>query len=162
MTTDPTKPTVQEADVAALIERVRRQHWHKSHWRNDQCTEMCGCGGPWPCDVLSLASALERAQAEVAAVWAVMPTGARYLDPPDGGDVPQAEQVRRMREDAERAQADTARLDWLERMANEPGGLLLHDGSETGRVGLGLRPGLMDRTLRAAIDAATSQAPSAT
>lgn len=62
----------------------------------------------------------------------------------------------------ERAQADTARLDWLERMANEPGGLLLHDGSETGRCGLGLRPGLTDRTLRAAIDAAMSRDPSAT
>jgi hypothetical protein len=47
---------------------------------------------------------------------------------------------------------DTSRLDWLEMMANEPGGLLLHDGSESGRKGLGLRPGPLERTLRKAID----------
>jgi hypothetical protein len=47
---------------------------------------------------------------------------------------------------------ETSRLDWLEMMANEPGGLLLHDGSESGRKGLGLRPGAMRRTLRQAID----------
>jgi hypothetical protein len=48
---------------------------------------------------------------------------------------------------------DGMRLDWLERMAKEKGGLLLHSETEyTGRVGLGLaRP---DRTLRKAIDAA--------
>ncbi len=57
---------------------------------------------------------------------------------------------------------DTQRLDWLERMANEPGGLLLHDGSESGRTGLGLRPGLLIRTLRQAIDAAMdAEAPDA-
>ena len=50
--------------------------------------------------------------------------------------------------------ADIARLDWLEKMANLPGGLLLHDGTETGRLGLGLRPGNVVRTLRDAIDSA--------
>jgi len=54
--------------------------------------------------------------------------------------------------------ADRARLDWLEQAANEPGGLLLHDGSETGRGGLGLRPGTLRRTLREAIETAR-QAP---
>lgn len=49
---------------------------------------------------------------------------------------------------------DKERLDWLELMANQPGGLLLHDGSERGRTGLGLRPGALARTLREAIDAA--------
>lgn len=49
---------------------------------------------------------------------------------------------------------DAARLDWLERRANERGGLLLHDGSEQGRTGLGLRPGFLNRTLREAIDTA--------
>lgn len=49
---------------------------------------------------------------------------------------------------------DTEMIDWLEHMANQPGGLLLHDGSETGRLGLGLRPGYANRTLREAITAA--------
>jgi hypothetical protein len=57
---------------------------------------------------------------------------------------------------------DSARLDWLERMANKPGGLLLHDGTEQGRCGLGLRPGLLKRTLREAIDAAMGADPNAT
>jgi hypothetical protein len=47
---------------------------------------------------------------------------------------------------------DSDRIDCLERMANEPGGLLLHDGTEKGRRGLGLRPGRLVRTLREAID----------
>jgi hypothetical protein len=51
---------------------------------------------------------------------------------------------------------DAERLDWLEAMANKPGGLLLHSGAKTGRCGLGLRPGQLDRTLRAAIDQAMS------
>lgn len=38
-------------------------------------------------------------------------------------------------------------------MANQPGGILLHDGSEKGRgTGLGLRPGTLVRTLREAVD----------
>lgn len=49
---------------------------------------------------------------------------------------------------------EARRMDWLESMANKSGGLLLHDGSERGRVGLGLRPGRLSRTLREAIDAA--------
>ena len=54
--------------------------------------------------------------------------------------------------------SDKDRLDWLEAMANKKGGLLLHDGSESGRLGLGLRPGLIkDRTLRQAIDQAFQQ-----
>lgn len=47
---------------------------------------------------------------------------------------------------------DSERLDWLERMANQKGGLLLHDGRESGRLGLGLRPGTLNRSLREAID----------
>ena len=49
---------------------------------------------------------------------------------------------------------ERARLNWLESEANRRGGLLLHDGSERGRRGLGLRPGYIERTLREAIDAA--------
>lgn len=47
---------------------------------------------------------------------------------------------------------DAERLDWLERMANRKGGILLHDGSEKGRAGLGLRPGVLRRSLRECID----------
>ena len=50
------------------------------------------------------AAEIERLRAEVAAVWSVMPSDARYLDPPDGGDVPLHEQVRRMAVDAARAE----------------------------------------------------------
>lgn len=54
---------------------------------------------------------------------------------------------------------DSARIDWLEAQANERGGILLHDGSEKGRRGLGLRPGALSRTLREAIDAAMPKEP---
>lgn len=47
---------------------------------------------------------------------------------------------------------DSDRINCLERMANKRGGILLHDGSERGRLGLGLRPGNLVRTLRQAID----------
>lgn len=40
-------------------------------------------------------------------------------------------------------------LAWLEKMANQPGGILLHDGSEKGRLGLGLAK--TGRTLREAL-----------
>jgi hypothetical protein len=49
---------------------------------------------------------------------------------------------------------DTARLDWLERRINEDGAIHLHDGKHPHGTGLGLRPGLMVRTLRQAIDQA--------
>ncbi len=58
--------------------------------------------------------------------------------------------VRINRTDYEALVEDKAALDWLEAQANSAGGLLLHDGSETGRRGLGLRL----RSLRAAIQAA--------
>lgn len=51
---------------------------------------------------------------------------------------------------------DTPRIDWLEKQANIPPGILLHDGSthDTGWPGLGLRPAKSSRTLREAIDLA--------
>jgi hypothetical protein len=53
---------------------------------------------------------------------------------------------------------DSTRLDWLEQMANAPGGLLLHDGGDfTGRLGLGLRR--VGRSLRQAIDQARKHDP---
>lgn len=53
---------------------------------------------------------------------------------------------------------DTIRLSWLEHMARN-GGIFLYNGVDVVRekrsaVGLGLRPGTVDRTLREAIDCA--------
>jgi hypothetical protein len=51
------------------------------------------------------------------------------------------------------ADRDAEMLDWLEMMANQPGGILLHDGGDfTGRLGLGLRR--VGRSIRDAIRAA--------
>lgn len=50
---------------------------------------------------------------------------------------------------------DTERLDWLERQANQPDGLHLHNGNpkpSNDCRGIGLRPGSLVRTLREAID----------
>ena len=53
---------------------------------------------------------------------------------------------------------DTQRLNWLEMMARN-GGIFLYNGVDVPRerataVGIGLRPGKVDRTLREGIDAA--------
>lgn len=61
---------------------------------------------------------------------------------------------------AERYFEDVRMLNLLERMANQPGGVLLHDGSETGRTGFGLRPGGINRTLREALRQLLSDSPS--
>lgn len=63
----------------------------------------CAVCGQQPAAVEAEA-VIERLRAEVEAVWAVMPRDSRYLDPPDGGDVPLHEQVRRMAADATRAE----------------------------------------------------------
>lgn len=48
--------------------------------------------------------------------------------------------------------SDKERIDWLERQAKKPGGLLLHaEKGATGRNGLGISPG-HNRDLRDAID----------
>lgn len=52
---------------------------------------------------------------------------------------------------------DAERIDELERLVNEQGGLVLHTGEFSGAqlgsfAGLGLRPGCLRRTLRQAID----------
>jgi recombinational DNA repair protein RecR len=50
-------------------------------------------------------------------------------------------------------QADSARLDYLEKLARGKGGILLHNGNESGRRGIALKPGKSPlRTLRQAID----------
>jgi hypothetical protein len=68
-----------------------------------------------------------------------------------------ADRIASLQARLEAAERDAARLDWLEQQANEPGGLLLHAESDTGRLGLGLAPGQIPRSLRAAIDAATQE-----
>jgi len=49
-------------------------------------------------------------------------------------------------------EGDAARLDWLEAQINKHGAIHLHDGNNAYGLGLGLRPGLLVRTLRHAID----------
>jgi len=56
-------------------------------------------------DYDTLRAQLEAAEAEVRAIWDAMPATLRYLDLPDGGDVPLPEQVRRMGEDVVNQQA---------------------------------------------------------
>ena len=51
---------------------------------------------------------------------------------------------------------DSDRINWLEKMARKPGGILLHDGTEKGRFGLGLWPGSIPYSLRHLIDFAAS------
>lgn len=64
-----------------------------------------------------LISAAERAESELNAVSAAIGSP-RFMDPPDGGDVPLAEQVRRMRE----------RLELLEKTARDVEAWWLEDG----------------------------------
>ena len=82
-----------------------------------------------------------------------------YPEPVMQGDQTPPEHAASLLADLAAVKADAERLDWLERMANENGGILLHDGSEQGRLGLGLRPGTLKRTLRSAIDAARKESP---
>ena len=55
------------------------------------------------------------------------------------------------------AQKDEQRLDWIEAQVNKNGELHLHDGNHARGIGVGLRPGTLVRTLRAAIDAAKGE-----
>lgn len=117
--------------------------------------EIHGCDAPeWMADeILALRAEVARLEARdtqwVEFAYAVgQQVNCIYSTWPDGNSHI-IEKVARLREDGER-------MDWLEREANEPDGLLLHDGSHHHRRGLGLRPGSVVRTLRAAIDAARS------
>jgi len=64
-------------------------------------------------EIDTLRAQLEAAEAEIRAVWQSMPVGRLYLDPPDGGDVPLHEQVRRMGEEviAQESRGDLAIAD---------------------------------------------------
>jgi len=57
-------------------------------------------------------------------------------------------------DEIERLQADERRIDFLEEYINTHGGIVLHDGSGSRLPypGLGLRPGIVMRSLRTAID----------
>ncbi len=58
---------------------------------------------------------------------------------------------------------DTERIDWLEKFVNDNEALLIHTGDvdTKGHIGLGLRPGYVNRTLRQAIDQANGRKESA-
>lgn len=49
-----------------------------------------------PANILALVEALEKAQQVDEELCKLLPLGAEYMDPPDGGDVEPIEQVRRM------------------------------------------------------------------
>ncbi len=49
-----------------------------------------------PVNILALVEALEKAQQVDEELCRLLPPGAEYMDPPDGGDVEPIEQVRRM------------------------------------------------------------------
>ncbi|HFQ9372222.1 TPA: hypothetical protein ACNMQ3_002604 [Klebsiella pneumoniae] len=49
-----------------------------------------------PANVIALVEALEKAQQVDEELCRLLPPGAEYMDPPDGGDVEPIEQVRRM------------------------------------------------------------------
>lgn len=78
------------------------------------------------------------------ALWALLPNSACYLDPPDGGDVPLIEQLRRMARDA-------GRYRWLRDCDSDQEDLVMLRLSDYGRDEL-----LYGEELDAAIDAALS------
>ena len=61
---------------------------------------------------LAICDELQRVVAERDAIAALLP-GVYYMDPPDGGDVPLAEKMRRMA-------ADAARYRWIKRQLIAP------------------------------------------
>lgn len=51
-------------------------------------------------ELLCTTATADRLRDELNEVWKVLPADCAYMDPPDGGDVPLIEQLRRMAEDA--------------------------------------------------------------
>ena len=69
---------------------------------------------------------VDKLTAELAACAAVLP-GAYYMDPPDGGDVPVSEQLRRMAKDAvDEIERMRSALDWYAEMAKTMQRATLH------------------------------------
>ncbi|HCI6075647.1 TPA: hypothetical protein ACVFF4_001688 [Klebsiella pneumoniae] len=69
-------------DITELAQRARI---------NAECGEHLS-----PAETMALVEALEKAQQVDEELCKLLPLGAEYMDPPDGGDVEPIEQVRRM------------------------------------------------------------------
>ncbi|HIC8403062.1 TPA: hypothetical protein ACW7PQ_005905 [Klebsiella michiganensis] len=85
-------------DITELAQREKFEAWFKSSFHPDKT-------GPYIKDQLyfawkaagaELAEALEKAQQVDEELCRLLPPGAEYMDPPDGGNVEPIEQVRRM------------------------------------------------------------------
>ena len=88
-------------------------------------TTTCHHGEFPPCvhcqrnEIATLRQRAERAEAELAAMGNLLPRYL-YMDPPDGGDVPLVEQVRRMSVDAAIGRKSDALRDFAKDFADEP------------------------------------------
>lgn len=69
--------------------------------------------------IIELGNALRQSGVELDAISAAIGT-VRYMDPPDGGDVSLAEQVRRMREENERMRGTLTEISALPKMSENP------------------------------------------
>ncbi|WP_301741946.1 hypothetical protein [Klebsiella pneumoniae] len=85
-------------DITELAQREKFEAWFKSSFHPDKT-------GPYIKDQLyfawkaagaELVQALEKAQQVDEELCKLLPPGAEYMDPPDGGDVTPLEQVSRM------------------------------------------------------------------
>lgn len=85
-------------DITELAQREKFEAWFKSSFHPDKT-------GPyikdqlyfaWKADGAELVEALEKAQQVDEELCRLLPPGAEYMDPPDGGDVTPLEGVRRM------------------------------------------------------------------
>ena len=85
-------------DITELAQREKFEAWFKSSFHPDKT-------GPYIKDQLyfawkaagaELVEALEKAQQVDEELCKLLPPGAEYMDPPDGGDVTPLEGVRRM------------------------------------------------------------------
>ena len=85
-------------DITELVQREKFEAWFKSSFHPDKT-------GPYIKDQLyfawkaagaELVEALEKAQQVDEELCKLLPPGAEYMDPPDGGDVTPLEGVRRM------------------------------------------------------------------
>lgn len=87
------------SNMAAILDALTRLRAELAH-EEQQVADMMA-------DVNLVGHDNDRLRAEIEAISAVIGTD-RYLDPPDGGDVPLSEQVRRMRAENEALRAELA------------------------------------------------------
>lgn len=103
-------------DITELAQREKFEAWWErtqhngnpprfgwSHWRDgegykvdDDDSELDGMWSAWKAAGAELVEALEKAQQVDEELCKILPPGAEYMDPPDGGDVTPLEGVRRM------------------------------------------------------------------